>query len=294
MSLFESLSFHLREALDGIKHSKVMAVATITSIALSLFVLGAFLLFLKNANLFLSRLHDQYKLVVYIKDQADTDSVTQLKRRFEGDPAVESVVYIPKEDALKLVLADLGEKDWIVKTLEKNPLPDSFELKINERADVADLVRRLQSDRAVSRVSSGQEWVAAILRAVLLVRYVGFALVFVLGFTSLLIVGNTIWVTVYARRDEVAIMRLVGATNWFVRTPFLVEGLLTGVVGAVLSFVLLVVGYRLLLGQLQTVAPGLSGFAGWPELKRLGGQLVMMGGVLGFLGSLVSLRRLSV
>lgn len=294
MSVLERLSFHVREALRGLRHSKVMALVTITSIALSLAVLGAFLLFLKNANTFLGRLHDQYKLIVYLKEDAATDSITQLKRRFEADPAVETVSYVSKEQALKLVLEDLDDKGWVLKTLEKNPLPDSFEIKVGEHADVIDLVKRLESDRAVARVSSGQDWVAGILRFVSITRYCGLVLVIVLGLSSLLIVGNTIWLTVYARRDEIAIMRLVGATNWFIRTPFLIEGLITGVLGAVLSFAVLVVGYRFLLGQVTLVAPGITGFVGWHELRRLGSQLVVMGGLLGFLGSLVSLRRLSV
>ena len=294
MSVLDRLGFHLREALRGLRHSKVMALVTITSIALSLAVLGSFLLFLKNAGVFLGRLHDQYKLIVYLKEGAETDSVTQLKRRFESDPAVETVSYVSKEQALKLVLDDLDDKGWVLKTLEKNPLPDSFEIKVSERADVVDLVKRLESDRAVARVSSGQDWVAGILRFVSITRYCGLVLVVVLGLSSLLIVGNTIWLTVYARRDEIAIMRLVGATNWFIRTPFLIEGLVTGIAGALLSFAILVIGYRFLLGQVQLVAPGITGFVGWPELRRLGSQLVVMGGLLGFLGSLVSLRRLSV
>ena len=294
MSVSEALSWHVREALRGLKHSKAMVLVTITSIALSLAVLGAFLLFLKNAGVFLGRLHDQYKLIVYLKEGADIESVTQLKRRFESDAAVETVSYVSKEQALKLVLDDLDDKGWVLKTLEKNPLPDSFEIKVGEHADVVDLVRRLEADRAVARVSSGQDWVAGILRFVALTRYCGLVLVVVLGLSSLLIVGNTIWLTVYARRDEIAIMRLVGATNWFIRTPFLIEGLITGVVGALLSFAVLVIGYRFFLGQIHAVAPAVTGFVGWQELRHLGSQLVVMGGLLGFLGSLVSLRRLSV
>lgn len=294
MSVLEYMSFHVREALRGLKHSKLMAVVTITSIALSLAVLGSFLLFLKNASVFLGRLHDQYKLIVYLKDGVDSESLSSLKRRFEQDAAVETVSYISKEQALKLVMDDLDDKGWVLKTLEKNPLPDSFEIKVSEHADVVDLVRRLEMDRAVARVSSGQDWVAGILRFVSLTRYLGLVLVVVLGLSSLLIVGNTIWLTVYARRDEIAIMRLVGATNWFIRTPFLIEGLLTGIAGATVAFVVLTLGYRFLLGQITGLAPGLTGFVGWPELRRLGSQLVVMGGLLGFLGSLVSLRRLSV
>lgn len=294
MDLFESIAYHVKQALAGLRQSKVMAAATVTSIALSLLVLGSFILFLKNASAFLARLHDQYKLIVYLKDGADTDSVTQLKRRFEADPAIQTVTYVSREDALKLVLNDLGEKAWILKTIERNPLPDSFEIKVSETADVPDLVRRLEADRAVATVSSGQEWVTSIIRCVSVTRYIGLVLVVVLGLASLLIVGNTIWLTVYARRDEISIMRLVGATNWFIRTPFLIEGFLTGIVGAVLAFAFLVLGYRFLLGQVQAIALGLTGFVSWHELRRLGVQLVMMGGVLGFLGSLVSLRRLSV
>jgi cell division transport system permease protein len=289
----DMVMFHVGEALRGLRQTRLMAVATVTSIALSLSVLGGFLLFLKNAGLFLGRLHDQYKLIVYLKDGVDTD-VRKQKQRFEADPAIEAVTYVSKEEALRLVLDELEEKAWILKTLEKNPLPDAFEIKVAENADVAELVRRLQADRSVARISSGQEWVATTLALVGLTRWVGMALVVILGVSSLLIVGNTIWLTVYARRDEISIMRLVGATNWFVRTPFLVEGLITGMLGAIVSFVALVLAYRLVLGQIQGVVPGLAGFVGWPELRRLGVQLFLMGGLLGSLGSLLALRRLSV
>src|SRR5207302_5319971 len=122
MSILDRLAFHVREALRGLRHSKVMALVTITSIALSLAVLGSFLLFLKNAGVFLGRLHDQYKLIVYLKDGAQTDSINQLKRRFEADAFVETVTYVSREQALKLVLDDLDDKAWVLKTLDKNPL----------------------------------------------------------------------------------------------------------------------------------------------------------------------------
>lgn len=292
MKILDDLSFHLREAFIGLRQAKTLALATVASIGVSLFVLGAFLVFFNKAETALAKLKGQYKLVIYVKDTAGEEEVADLKGRLGSDAAVAGFTYITKDEALQTMLEELGEKAWVLKTLETNPLPDAVEVTLQEDVPAGEFVKRCELYPAVSRISSGQEWVDGLQRFVTMCRFLGLVVIMVLGSAALLIVANTIWLTIYARRDEISIMQLVGATNWYIRAPFLVEGVLAGLGGALAASLALFFSYQFLVGQVGDVAPRIISFSPFLELQRVVAQLMILGTLLGLLGSLLSLRRI--
>lgn len=288
------LAFQLREALDGIRRTSVMNVATVTTVALSLAILGGFLLGLRNLNQALDGLQSAYELTVFLRPETDEATRQLLLKNLTLDRDVASVTFVSKQEALAQLERDLQAAGQAVPRLERNPLPDAYRVLIKEGTDFPEFRARLASLPGVDEISSGQEWVAKALALVELARAVGLVLVLVLGGASLLIISNTISLTVHSRRDEIEIMQLVGATDWFIRVPFLIEGLIQGITGAVAAVVLLFLGYSFLVGKIHQIAPFLPLITASGELVRLAIQLVLMGMILGLLGALLSLRKILV
>ncbi|MBI4872939.1 MAG: ABC transporter permease [Candidatus Riflebacteria bacterium] len=285
------LTFHFREAFDGFRQAFVMNLATLSTVVITLFILGSFLLFMRNMNENLKALRSQLQLTVYIKQDLTDVQKRELTRKFESDASIVNYEFISRAKALASVKEWMGWSDF---ELRENPLPESFDLRLQDGIDFDAFVARARQWPGVADLSVGEREVGALLKLVDLARSVGLILVLVLGTASLMIIANTIKLTVYARRTEISIMKLVGATNWFIRTPFLIEGFLQGFFGALIALTILLVGYPVLVARLQSIAPFLKLVASSAELFRLAWQLMTMGVLLGVLGSLISLRRIAV
>ena len=294
MASFRRLGFHVREALFGIRATSVMNLATVTTVALSLFILGMFLLFLRNLNMFLDDLRTQYQVTIFLKRDVSVQTRDLLVSRLEADSDILKVSIITRETALENIRSELAASGSLLPSLKENPLPDCIEFQVRENANYPALLKRCTDLAGVAEVSRGQEWVGKVMQIVRLVRFVGLTLVLILGTASLLIVANTIKLTVYARRQEIEIMKLVGATNWFIRIPFLIEGFLQGLMGAALAIGILMMGYHVLIGEVARIAPFIQVISDTGELTKLSLQIALLGVVLGLLGSLLSLRRILV
>jgi len=294
MANFRRLGFHVREALFGIRSTGVMNLATVTTVALALFILGMVLLFLRNLNMFLDDLRTQYQVTLFLQRDVAVQTRDLLVSRLEADPDILRVTVITRDSALESIRSELSSAGSILPSLKENPLPDCVEFQVREGADYASLLDRCAKLAGVAEISRGQEWVGKVMQIVRLVRFVGLTLVLILGTASLLIVANTIKLTVYARRQEIEIMKLVGATNWFIRIPFLFEGFLQGLMGSALAVAILMVGYHVLVVEVARIAPFIQVISDTGELTKLSLQITLLGVVLGLLGSLLSLRRILV
>ena len=271
-----------------------MNLATVTTVALSLFILGMFLLFLRNLNIFLDDLRNQYQITLFLENSVTLEQRTSILEDLEKNIFVVDITFIPKEKALNSIRDELSNAGSTLPELKSNPLPDTIEMYVKEATPYEALLMECSKIKGIAEVSRGQEWVGKVMQIVRLVRLIGLTLVLILGTASLLIVANTIKLAVYARRQEIEIMKLVGATNWFVRIPFLIEGFLQGLIGAIIAVVILMVGYHWMAGEIHRIAPFLQIIRDTGELTKLSLQIILLGVVLGLLGSLLSLRRIMV
>lgn len=293
-NFFAKLSFQFQEAIAGVRRTGAMNVATVTTVALSLFILGSFLLFLRNLNLLLDSLKTQYQVTLMLAPELDKRGIELLQERLQNDEAVKRIRFVSKDEALETIARELGHDEGILPDLQANPLPNSIEVHIIENTDFDGFMERIKNMPGVAKSTTGQQWVGRVLSMVDLTRVVGLIMVLVLGTASLLIIANTIKLTVYARREEIAIMKIVGATNWFIRTPFLIEGCLQGLVGASVSLLILLSSYHILAERIVGIAPFLTLVTDVGVLTKLSSQILLMGMLLGLLGSLISLRRIAV
>ena len=288
------LAYFARTALRGLAASPLPSGVAVATIATTLLLVGALALLIGNMQGLLDRVADDLTVSAYLSDGLSDAARATLVERARALPGVEAVALVSKEEALRRFHAGAGGRSGLLEGLEENPLPASLELTLSAQGRSAEGLRRVSEAVAalpgVAQVASSQDWVDGYVRAVDLLRGVGAVLGVVLGLAALLIVANTIRLAVYARRDELEILALVGASRAVVGIPFVLEGALQGTAGGVLALGLLYGLFRLLL---PAVGPELALVLGFAEPRFLppAGMLALVaaGAALGLLGSLLSL-----
>jgi cell division transport system permease protein len=235
------MRYALREALAAFRRSPLLTGLSAAMIALSLFVVGLFGLAAYNVRRVVQRVEERVEVVAYLRDHAQQSSVELAQAQIRKYDEVSSVRYISREEALIRARQELKEFEAIFGSLQQNPLPASLEISLTPGQRDADavraLARRIEMYDFVEDVRYGSDW----LDKVFLLRRAAGAATFILGagfaLVAALIIGAAVRMAVFARRDEIVIMRLVGATDTFVRRPFVLEGLITGLGGALVAVV---------------------------------------------------------
>lgn len=244
------MSYTFREAFAAFRRAPLLTGLSAALIGLSLFIVGLFGVAAHNVREVLERVESRVEVVAYLRDDAAPASVNVAREDLARLPEVREVLYISREQALRTAREELPDYQTIFADLEVNPLPASLELRLNrghrDPESVTRVARAVGAYPFVEDVRYGRDW----LEKVFVLRRVAGAASLVLGGTfaavAALIIGAAVRIAIFARRDEIAIMRLVGATDGFIRRPFLVEGLLTGAIGAALALAATYGVYRLL------------------------------------------------
>lgn len=232
-------SYTVREALAAFRRAPLLTGLSAAMIALSLFVVGLFGVAAHNIKVQLDQIEARVEVVAYLRDDATQEEVALLQQEIEKIPQVREVLYVSRRQALELARQQLTDFESMLSDLDTNPFPASLEVTLHSgqrSADAVHHVARVVGDYPfVEDVRYGQDW----LDKVYLLRRVAGAAAVVVGVAfaavAALIIGAAIRLAIFARREEIAIMRLVGATDWFIRRPFLLEGLLTGILGSLLA-----------------------------------------------------------
>jgi cell division transport system permease protein len=239
--------YSLREALAAFRRSPLLVLLSIVAIALSLFVAGLFGLTAYNIRLAIDHLEDRVEVVGYLADGFTEEQLRQAQLEVRELPEVLEVSYVSREAALAAAIQDLAEFREVYANLEVNPLPASLEVRLRpghrSPESVERVARFLTGLAIVDDVRFGREWIERIFS----LRRVAAGGAGILGgafaLVAVVVIAAAVRIAVFARREEISIMRLVGATNGFVRLPYLLEGLLAGVLGGSLSLVLTYAAY---------------------------------------------------
>ncbi|UUZ91196.1 permease-like cell division protein FtsX [Paenibacillus sp. P25] len=251
---------HLREGGKNVVRNGWMSFASISSIAISLFILGVFLLLTLNVNYLAQQIEQQVEIRVYLEVNTSKDMITQLQNEIGSIPQVAKVQFVSKEEGLKFLREKLGESG---KQLlegfdgDNNPLNDSFTVDVTRPREVAAVAQQISAlnngkpNKPIYRVSYGQGTVETMFKVTSIVRNVGLVLVAALALTAMFLISNTIKITIVARRREISIMKLVGATNSFIRWPFFIEGALLGFIGSLIPTGILLYGYWQMMRSIQ-------------------------------------------
>lgn len=294
MSL-SNLKFFIIEAITNIRRSGIMAFITMSTIAIALLMMGTFLLATMNMEGFLDQMQSEALVTAYLKKNVDVDSAQTLSLRLTAFDEVEKIQVVSPEDAARELFSDPNEQQLlqIGITADENPLPTTLRIKVRSGSDLSSLLEKLKNESMIDTFSYGEELYQQFEGMSRLLWGSSLVVIILLGLASLFIVYNTVRLTLYMRREEIIIMKLVGATNWFVRGPFIVEGFIQGILASTVAVILLFMSYNFVLGKLTELIPFFTMDVGIDQLVKLAIKLFMMGVVLGISGSLISLRDIS-
>jgi len=289
--IFENMRFYFREALLSFRRSALMSMATILSITTILIIIGMFLLISINSSLFLKNLESQLEIVVYLEDKISEVELNNLKGNIALIDGIKEVKFIPKEEAYQRLLKDLGEQKDILSAMEVNPLPASLEIQIKDPKIIEQIANQIAKFEKVEEVEYGRETAERLLNFTYLFRRAGILVLALLVFASILIISNIIKITVYARRNEIEIMSLAGATSWFIKWPFIIEGFLQGFISSVLSIIILYNFYFFAINKVHQIIPFLPLVVDIIDLLHIGIAIALLGSLVGILGSMFSVGK---
>jgi len=288
----QTIEYYFREVLVSMVRKRWMTFASIGTVAVSLFVLGVFLILVMNINKMASSLESQVQISVYINDQLPEDGRKEIERMTRELKSVSAVEYVPREQALKILRERLGENKKILDALgDSNPLPNSFLVTVKTANDVKKTAAAIADLYGVDEVKYGQDVAANLFELTHLMRLFGVILMALLLFATIFIISNTIRLTVFARRKEIAIMKYVGATDWFIRWPFILEGVALGTIGGGVSALALRSFYSAMITRIYESLAFFPMVEQYPFMQYLTIALIGAGILIGILGSTVSLKR---
>lgn len=213
-----TIKYYFREAFQSVLRNSWLSVASIGVVAVSLLILGGSLLLVLNANNIAANLESSVEISVFLKDETSSEEIEELENKIKDQPEVAEVKFVSKAEALEEMKENFGDNEDILAGLEeKNPLPDTFRIKTVVVEQVEPLARQLESFDQVDQVRYGQGVVEKLLALSKWVRTAGMVTMFLLGIAAVFLIATTIRLSVFARRKEIGIMKMLGATNWFVR-----------------------------------------------------------------------------
>lgn len=296
MFFLRRVIYFTRKAFSSLRENPFINLVTVGTIAIAMLLFGAFLLVFVNLRAVVDRLGGDVEISAYVRDGAKDEEIAALGERLARVPEVESVRFISKAEALEIFRNQNPEDQALLAELGENPFPASYQVKLAPGYRDDETVRRLASDlagdSAIDEVEYGEEWIGRFTAFLRLLQIAGTGLGAMLVVAVVFVVSNTIKLAVFARRDELEIMQLVGATPMFIRIPYLLEGLLQGSVGALLAIFGLWFAWRAASEQaVASLAPafGTSRIEFLPGDQVLG--LLLGGMLLGVLGSFFAMGR---
>lgn len=280
------MSLIVRETMLAFRRTPLLSALSITTIAFSLFVFGLFGLVTVNIRHTIGSVAERVEVVAYLKRGTPLTAVAMAAEDIEAFPEVETVTHVTEEQALARARAELREFQDVFQDLETNPLPASLDVRLRPQfrnaARAEEVASRLRAFQFIDDVRYGRDWVEKLDRLRAIAGAVGVVVGAAFALVAVIIIGTTIRMAVLQRSREIAIMRLVGATDAFIRRPFLLEGLLKGLLGGALAFALCWAAWAAIDAYLIRAAFFTAGQA------ALG---IAAGGLLGLLGSMVSVGR---
>lgn len=287
-----TIEYYIREVFISLRRNNWMSVASIGTVAVSLFIFGMFLMMVMNMNKLAENMESQVQINVYLLDKVDREQARDIEKDLKEIEGVETVGFVTKDEAMERFKDRLGDQKTLLDALdETNPLPDSFEVTVTNPDLVKTAAEKMEKLDGVECAKYGQDVMEHLFEITRLLRIFGFTLMLVLAFATLFIISNTIRLTVFARRKEIAIMKYVGATDWFIRWPFVMEGMVLGLFGSIIAAMVLRTAYTAMAEKVYDTLAFFPLIPEQPFLTYITIVVVISGMVVGAIGSAVSIKK---
>ena len=285
----------LRIGYNIIWRNKGMSTASVFAITAMLLILGLFFVITVNINLFTEMLKNNYNEVeVFLNDDVKKSDAENIMKKIDAEPGVKSSAYRSKTEAMKIMKARWGENSYLLDSLGDNPLPSSIVVTVDSMSTADNVIKMVKGTDGVEDVKYYQETVKKLTKITNFLKLAAMIIMVFLIIVSIVVVSNTIKLTVFARAKEIEIMKYIGATNWFIRGPFLIEGILIGVISSAVSAVATFFIYREIISlvgkQFMTIMSSPLVPAGYLSVNLI---LIFLaiGVSIGACGSIVSMRK---
>jgi len=287
-----NISYYWVEAFKSLYRNSWLSLAAVGTIIISLFILGSSVLLVLNVNHLADRVESGVEISVFVQESVSGEELVDLGEQIKFLGGVESVNFISRERALEEMKESFGERqDALAGLEEENTLPDSYRVKALSTDLVPSVAKKIEDLHGVEGVRYGHGVVEKLLVLSQWVRTMGLAIVVLLGVAAVFLIATTIRLSVYARRQEIGIMRILGATNWFIRMPFMLEGMLLGLLGGLVTSGVIYLGYSTLVLRVNETLSFIQ-LINQPQIINytlLG--ITALGLLLGILGSAISVRK---
>lgn len=290
--MFSSLSYFWGETFRSLFRNRFMAIASVLTVTLSMFILGVFLSAVLNINHMASYLENQVEMTVYLKDGLTTDQVMGIGKYLKAQPGMKEIKFINKDQAMKDFRERMGDQQGLLDAINGNPLPASYQMSFQTPEQLKTAAEVVAKYQGVETVQYGKDIIEQLYKVAQVIRLSGIVLIIFLAGAELFIISNTIRLTVFARRREIQIMKYVGASNGFIRWPFLFEGMVIGFLGSGFASLILWEGYKTVVSEMT--AAGLVFIPMiplWPFMGYTTLIILAAGIVIGVMGSAISLRK---
>lgn len=290
--MFSSLSYFWGETFRSLFRNRFMAIASVLTVTLSMFILGVFLSAVLNINHMASYLENQVEMTVYLKDGLTTDQVMGIGKYLKAQPGMKEIKFTNKDQAMKDFRERMGDQQGLLDAINGNPLPASYQMSFQTPEQLKTAAEVVAKYQGVETVQYGKDIIEKLYKVAQVIRLSGIVLIIFLAGAELFIISNTIRLTVFARRREIQIMKYVGASNGFIRWPFLFEGMVIGFLGSGFASLILWEGYKTVVSEMA--AAGLVFIPMiplWPFMGYTTLIILAAGIVIGVMGSAISLRK---
>lgn len=291
---FSTLKRHFREGFKNIIRNGWMSVASIGAVTVTLVLVGTFITLMLNINQMTVKVEEDVKIKTLIDVTADDAVIKKLGEQIEAIPGVHTIEFSSKDDEFKSLIEDMGEQGKAWELYEQdNPLNHAYIVQTEIPQDTERVAKEIEKLEYVYKVNYGQDVVPKLFKFNNYVRTVGIILIAGLVLTAIFLISNTIKLTIMARSTEIGIMKLVGATNSFIRWPFFIEGMLLGILGSIIPILVITIGYSYIYDSVvnQTAFPFVSLMPLNPFLIQISAAIVIIGAVIGMWGSGMSVRK---
>lgn len=283
-----------KRAIQDIRKNRFLNAVTIVTIALSILIVSVFALFFINTNDLINHWKKGIRIMVYLKANTVEAKIPDIKKKFEAMYGVAEAVFIPREEALKRLKKQIKRQISLLEDLKENPLPDAFEVRMIPSSQswekVENLSGKIKSLPYVDDVEYGKKWLGGFTNIVNLFRLTGYGVGGLFFMAAVFIVANTIRLVLYSRREEIEIMRLIGASDRFIKTPFYIQGLIQGTLGGIIGLGILFVTFIIIASNIEHgFLPGSFQIRFLPLVAFF--SIVISSMLVGWLGCYLSLKQ---
>ncbi|KGG80244.1 cell-division protein [Caloranaerobacter azorensis H53214] len=285
----------IKQGFVGMWRNRMMSLASIGSVMSVLIILGIVLVIVLNINNLTGMAKEQFdEIQVYLQDGINEEQIENIGEKLRELDGVLAVIYQSKEQALEIFKKEWGDKAYLFEGLEKNPLPNSYIIQLKDIKYTEDVVNRINGLTGIEDIRYYKDIVEKMMAISNFVRAGGLAVISILILVSIFIISNTVKLTVAARRREISIMKYIGATNGYIRGPFILEGIFLGAIGSILAILIVSFGYKYLFLVVNERLYVLFTVYMIPYYEILDDIIIMFTAIgigIGVLGSIISLRK---